>query len=193
MINCRRRFIYVASAICCLSVSLTSYAEDLSPTKTTSTPFMLPYGSVPTEIFGNDCVTRDGDANFSPSLVCAAADPAKHPSISVTVADSRCEKTQEQMIAEERNKFDDGTPFFNVVWERDFSPLKVEGAIGFKAFYQKSMGNRYFWSVCGQGKKTSVLVVMFSPTDNEALKAEIENKVFGIDLPRSDASKDVNQ
>ena len=83
----------------------------------------------------------------------------------------------------------DGSPFFRVVWEKAFNPETVVNGVGFKGFYQKAMGNRYSWATCGGGKLTKVLAIMFAPTDNEALKAEIELKVFGVDSPASNAPK----
>ena len=122
----------------------------------------------------------------------AAGPIGKKPSIGVSVQNSTCEKTQEQMIAERRAQVNDGTPFFNVIWEEGFSPPSVPQSVGFRAFYQTMQGNRYFWATCGQGKLTRVLVIMFAPTDNEALKAEIEEKVFSFIRSASVAAKDLN-
>jgi hypothetical protein len=133
------------------------------------------------------CKEIAGTKDFAPSLRCMAQEPTKLPSTSVSVQDSSCERTQDEMMASERHWMNDGTPFFNVVWERPFNPPSVKGGRGFKGFYQKSMGNRYSWATCGDGKLTQVLVIMLSPVDNEKLKAEVEMKIFGVSATAADS------
>jgi hypothetical protein len=168
-------------------------AEEPMPAEAPSAHFIVPSGSVPTEIFGNKCVKRAGDANFAPMLSCKANNVAEHPSISVSVVQNKCDKTQEQMIVASRNQYNDGTPFFKVVSEVSFVSETAPDEVGFRAFYQTSLGNRYVWHVCGNGKLTRVLAQIFSPTDNDALANEIEDKVFGIitvrELPHMEPNK----
>ena len=107
-------------------------------------------------------------------------DASKNPSTIVSVVESQCAMTWQQMAEARRNWVNDGTPFFTVVWQESFTPPSVADGVGYRGFYQKSMGNRYWWETCGQGRLTRVSVIMFAPLDNDALKAEIEEKVFGI-------------
>jgi hypothetical protein len=170
----------IGSLLCCAAPVA---AEGQVPSSSEVPGLILPSGSIPTEIFGVACIPKAGDANFVPSLRCFSREPTKLPSISVSVRDSACTATQAEMIDRERTWMNDGTPFFKVVWERAFNPLTVDNGIGFKGFYQRSMGNRYVWATCGGGKLTQILVIMMAPIDNEALKAEVELKVFGVGQP----------
>ena len=147
--------------------------------------FLLPSGLLPSEIYGVPCVLEDGDKNFRPSIQCRGKDPMKDPSTSVVARESACDTPIEKAMEFRRNYMNDGTPFSKVVWEKPFAPESIPDAIGFKGFYQKSLGNRYWWEACGQGKLTSVLVIMFGPLDNDALKAEIEQKIYGV-APQTD-------
>lgn len=106
----------------------------------------------------------------------------------VSVVGSDCQRTTQQLIEDRRAAINDGTPFFNVVWEREFLPASVPDGVGYKGFYQLSMGNRYWWETCGSGRHTRVSVIMFAPVDNEALKAEVEEKVFGVSRTNPDRS-----
>jgi hypothetical protein len=158
---------------CCASFAVR--AEELK-----APDFSLPSGTVPTTIFGNVCKMIAGDANFAPRLDCKGTDVVKDPSILISMVDSKCERSSEQMMADRRRLINDGTPFFNVVWQQEFLPASVPSGVGYRGFYQLSMGNRYWWETCGNGKLTRVSVIMFSPTNNDALKADIEEKVFGV-------------
>jgi hypothetical protein len=177
-------------AACLFSAPSAFSNEAQTPAPTSSKPFTVPSGTVPAQIFGNDCAMRSGDSVLPPILVCQPEKITEKPSISVSSVDNKCELTQVQMMEKWRRFWNDGTPFFNIVWERDFAPVSVPGAIGFKGFYQKSLGNRYVWTVCGQGKLTTVMATLFAPTDNDALKADIELKVFGVAQSQPTVSKD---
>jgi hypothetical protein len=166
----------------CVFVSTPLAAQEASSKQPAS--LVLPSGEIPTEIFGAECKVEAGDANFVPSLVCKSASPLRGPAISVSVRDATCDQSQGQMMERWRSRMNDGTPFFNVVWERPFRPAAIASAVGFSGFYQRSMGNRYVWATCGAGKLTEVLVIMFAPLDNDTLKAEVELKVFGVGAER---------
>lgn len=182
-----------AALMALVPLSTTTSAAEPLPADTVQKLFVLPSGSVPEQIFGNDCVQKPGDETFAPMLVCEPKKITENPVVTVSVVDSNCEKTSEQMMSERRASMNDGTPFFNVVWERSFSPPSVQNATGYRAFYQKSMGNRYWWETCGQGRLTRVSVIMFAKLDNEALKAEIEEKIFGVVPLSQHVSQDVKQ
>lgn len=177
-------------SICALCCATISHASETVVLETSTKPFVLPSGTLPETIFGSVCVTKEADATFAAMLDCEGKDVVKNPRITVSVIEDKCDRTAEQMMEARRNWLNDGTPFFKVVWERKFSPTSVPDGIGYQGFYQKSLGNRYWWETCGQGRLTRVSVIMFGPIDNDALKAEIEQKVFGIIRTTPNASKD---
>jgi hypothetical protein len=142
-------------------------------------PFAPPFGPVPKEIHGVACEARAGDADFAPSLRCAAADPMKQPSISVAVSDRPRPPTRAELVANERLAYQN-RPIFNVIREEDFAPPADPGAIGFRGLYQTELGNRYVWAVYSKGKLIRVLVIVFAPTDFAAMTADIEGKIFGV-------------
>lgn len=183
-LHCKIFFYGITAALFCTPV----ISHGLEDNDTQS--IILPSGVSPKEIFGNPCVIRAGNNLISPILSCKVAQPTQKPAISVSVIDSRCERNEEQILAAHRRQFDDNSPFFNVIREVTFTPKSVPDSIGIHAFYQTSFGNRYVWTVCGQGKLTRVLVIILAQTDNEALKAEIEEKVFGISRVGTNRTED---
>ena len=141
--------------------------------------FSLPFGPVPTEIFGVPCEARPGDEHFAPSLRCSPADIMRQPSINVSVADWRSRPTRAEMIANMREAFHERA-MFNVIREEDFAPPADPEAVGFRGLYQTELGNRYVWAVLSRGKMIRVIVTVFAPTDFAAMVADVEHKIFGV-------------
>ncbi len=186
MITPNACFTSVFVAVACLC-PLVAQASEVASENPAELDYVLPVSELPKEIYGVPCILDKGNADLPPMLRCEAKDPMKDPSISVGSRTSACTATLEETKEFRRKYMNDGTPFANVVWVRSFVPESVPGGRGFTGFYQKSLGNRYWWEVCGQGRMTTVLVIMFAPLDNEALKADVEMKVFGV-APQNQSS-----
>lgn len=184
----RRAAALRCAAFAVASVAFASGVSGQAPAPS-GADFALPFGPVPKEIHGAPCEARAGDADFAPSLRCRGPDMMKLPAISVAVIDRPERPTRADLAAFERRAFQN-RPIFNVIREEDFVPPGDPEAIGYRAFYQTDFGNRYVWAVHSRGKLVRVLVLVFGPTDFEAMIADIEGKVFGVPSPLAAAVKD---
>jgi len=141
--------------------------------------FSLPFGPVPAEIDGVPCRPLKGHGDFAPSLLCDPAKPMEQPTINLSVADWRSHPSRAELIAHMREAFHERT-IFNVIREEPFAPPGDPEAVGFRAYYQTEFGNRYVWAVLTRGKLIRVIAAVFAPTDLEALKGDVELKVFAV-------------
>lgn len=142
----------------------------------------LPFGGVPTEIFGIPCKNDPGDAHFAASLRCFPANSMEKPSINVSVANWRSEPSQAEMIANMREAFHERS-LFKVIREETFAPPSDPMAVGFRGLYQTELGNRYVWAVRSKGKMVRVIAAVFAPIDANAMMTDIEQKIFGVPVP----------
>jgi hypothetical protein len=181
----RRLLVFAAAAVGFASAASAQPAAGDAAAR----PLELPFGPIPKEIHGVACEVRPGNADFAPSLNCAARDPLKQPSISVAVSDARAGLIRADLAANERRAFQ-GRPIFNVVREEGFVPPADPSAIGYRALYQTELGNRYVWAVASKGKLVRVLVIVFAPTDFGAMIRDVEAKVYGVGASPPAAQRD---